>query len=904
MKHTTINIIKKILIILNLFISSKIIFFVAVFFSVCSFVFAQTETISVQKVKTISNDTTKLEEIKSPSGVDTTITFYAADTVRFNPSTKRMLLRGNAKIDFKTQTLTADIIEIDFSTSILYARFSKDSSGKIVGIPKFNDSGEEFFGEEIVYNFKNKTGSIKSGETQMGEGFYFGENIKRISENELLIKNGYYTTCDAPEPHYHFGSHKMKMIVGNKIFADPLIFYVENIPVFVIPFGLFLPIEKGRRSGFILPSFYFSKSRGVVFQNLGFYWAASNYWDTKITTDIYSKGGFLLNTDTRWALKDIFNGNAQISYGKTRFSLDDEFTQEWRLILNHNHKFSPFENLNVNLNLASQDFNRNTSTNLNHRVQTNIHSSAAYSRTFENGINASLSFQNDQDIITTEYQGRVPLSISVPQFPLKRLVDIKANQWYSWLRDITFSYRTSANYNFDKKQVINSYQDQDNTIFDTSFTKSSTKYITHSPQISISPKFGYFTITPSINFGANNYFRKLEKNFVPQDSSIQENFTNGFFTEYNYSFGIGASTRLYGIADSKQRLLGFIDPNSLGIKAIRHTYQPSINFNYTPDFSQEKYGFYGKYVDEKTGQDVIYSYFEKEGGSHASRYLQKRISYSDMHSLEIKKSGANDSLPDENIELLRLALNGSYNFAADSLKFSDIGLSLRTPAINFLEFSGNANFTLYDEVKIKNEKNNYEYFTKVNQFLISNNKGLARLTNFSFNVSTSFSSDGLIGVNDNHITNKDTTAEEQTENLNLGARFDKRNDRSGYNDDLFATNSPGYSPIRLPWSVNLGMNFNYNHAVIDRISRTLNLHATLNLTIADTWNISTTLQYDFINLQLIAPQINVSKDFHCWNLTAHWYPTGYNQGFYLRFGIKSSQLQDLKIEKRDSPIFR
>jgi hypothetical protein len=84
------------------------------------------------------------------------------------------------------------------------------------------------------------------------------------------------------------------------------------------------------------------------------------------------------------------------------------------LYLQHNHQFNPFESGSSNLNFSSQDFNRNTSTNLNNRVQQNMRSSAQYSRLFENGFNTSISFQNDQNIITNEYRGSVPISFSIP----------------------------------------------------------------------------------------------------------------------------------------------------------------------------------------------------------------------------------------------------------------------------------------------------------------------------------------------------------------------------------------------------------------------------------------------------------------------------------------------------------
>jgi lipopolysaccharide assembly outer membrane protein LptD (OstA) len=853
--------------------------------------------IAQQDTASIKQDTMS---IKSPSGIDSIITFYATDSIDVNLQTQVTTLYGNASIEMGNRKLTASIIEIHKETSTLKARLTKDSTGKAIGIPCMNENGEEFFGEELTYNMKTNTGTIKAGETKMGEGYYFGTSINRISKNELYIKDGYYTTCDAPAPHYHFGSSEMKMQVGEKLFADPLYLYVEDIPIFVIPLGLYLPMEHGRRSGLIVPSFYFSNDRGVVFQNFGFYWAASDYWDTKFTADIYTKGGYIINNSTQWALKNIFSGNASISFGNTRYNIDDKFSKEWKLALTHNHTFTPFESANINLNFSSSDFNRNTSTNINNRIEQSIHSGASYSRTFENGINASLSFQNDQNIITNEYTGTVPLSVSIPQVQLvKKLFNVPANNWYSWVRDITVAYRGNAMYNFNKRMgTINSYQTDTGIVYDTLFNSDATGYITHSPTISISPKFGYFNITPSISLGANNYFRKIIKTYNSDTDSLQEEFQRGVFTEYNYSFGIGASTRLYGIADSKRYFLGILDPNLIGVKAIRHTYQPSINFSYSPDFSGENYGFYGHYKNNY-GNEVKYSYFEKEGGAHASSSLQQRISYSDMHSIEIKRQGK-DTLPDENMELLRLTLNLSHNFAADTLKFSDLSTTFRTPALKYLDLSGNANFTIYDE-QINPQNNQYH---RINQFLLSNGKGLARLTNAGFSVSTTFSSNGISnGLSSN--TSTDTTADSTIVAANsLGGRFLRTDAFQRVDDDIFGEHSSGYSDFNMPWSITVALTFNYSRQTIDRIDRRLNLNTSFNFTLAATWKVSTTFQYDFISKQMLTPQVNLTKDLHCWDLTASWYPSGYNAGFYLRFGIKSAQLRDMKIEKRDSPIFR
>ena len=53
----------------------------------------------------------------------------------------------------------------------------------------------------------------------------------------------------------------------------------------------------------------------------------------------------------------------------------------------------------------------------------------------------------------------------------------------------------------------------------------------------------------------------------------------GFNNVYNYSFSIGASTKLYGFYIPSRKIFGD------KIQAIRHVVTPSVSFSYAPDFS-------------------------------------------------------------------------------------------------------------------------------------------------------------------------------------------------------------------------------------------------------------------------------------------------------------------------------
>ncbi|OGU56582.1 MAG: hypothetical protein A2X64_06370 [Ignavibacteria bacterium GWF2_33_9] len=833
------------------------------------------------------------------STLDTLVSAIGSDSISFDMKTKLLKIYGNSKLNYKVQKLSADYIELNLESGMLEAHPKVDSANKMSNFPVLVDAGEEYYGKIIKYNFKTQKGVIDMGETKMSEGFYFGNKIKRISSKSLFVQDGCYTTCDEPHPHYYFGSPRMKVEMGEKIYVDPLIFYVEDMPIFVVPFGFYLPNKKGRQSGLIVPGYFFSNDRGVVLENLGYYWAASDYWDTQLGVNYYSKGGAILKNTTRLIIGDNLNANVTMQYGKTRQKPDNPYSNDWSFSGSYYQRINPMENINGSVNFASQDFNRNTQTNMNDRITQNVTSNIGYSRTFENKTSMNLSYQRSQNIITNEYNQSIPLSYSMPNFyPFKQMSFVPRD---SWVRDITFKLNTNGTYSNSHSLYFQQKLVDTTLVTDTTFRNTEKKFISYSPSLLISPKFGFFTVSPSISLGANTFFRKLTRTINQSDSSIVNTYQNGLFWEYFYNLGLSVSTKLYGMMDSKHKLLGFINPESLGIKAFRHTYNPSVSFTFSPDFSDRNYGFYDEYFDPNTQQYVRYSRFADEGGSHASSILSKSLNYNDMHSFEIKLPSANDSIPEKKIELLRLNLGTSYNFAADSLRFAPVRLSFRSPALDFLNFTGNATFTLYDEDNVfditTGEKTSATKF--VDKFLVSEGKGLMRLTNVNFSFSTSFSSQGLQGSSS---FGKDV--KRKNDSIAPGERFSERVNYEDEFYDYYGDNTYGYMPLNVPWSLNLGVTFNYSQPYVNQISRSLNVNAGLQFSLTSTWKIQATTQYDAINNELITPYFTVSKDMHCWELLFTWSPSKYNSGFYLRFGIKASQLKDLKLEKRSNPLYR
>lgn len=842
----------------------------------------------------ISVDSTQADRIRARqnrSGLDTIVNLFSVDSAVYMIRRRRIELHGDARLDYGKMQLQAQTIELLLDSTMLRASAGRDSSGRLIGIPRFNDGGEEFYGEQITYNFATKKGTVSLGETVVDNGFYFGDKIKRVNENTLFVQNGCFTTCDHPNPHFYFKSPEMKVITDDRIFLDPLIVYVEDVPVFGLPFGVFFENKRGRRSGILIPSFYFSgaagsSNRGIVFENVGYYWALDDYTDNKLWGTITTKGGYELWDEFRWVVRDQLNSTVRGSFGTTRLSPDSDESSNWSLYLRHNQTLNPQENITATIDVASPDFNRETQTDLDNRVIQSIYSNASYTRSFNNGSVLSLNYSRDQNLLTNRINETLPeLRLSFPRLqPLRSLVDRD-----SWLANVALSGNMSAfrrRQAFELDPIFN--DDSTEILLDARDSSDVSQRISLDPSISIAPKLGYFTLTPSFDFNANVVFRERVREYDAANDRTVDSFRDGTFFHYDYSFGLALSTKLFGL----------IEPDILGLRALRHTFQPTFSYSYRPDFSDPSFGYYDEYFDESEQEFVPYSRYSADGIS-ISQQLTSALRVNLDNTFEAKIAQP-DTIPDKVIKLFTLGLSGSYNFAADSLRFSSVSANMRTNLAG-LSFTSQATFNLYDydeQLNSDGEKNGL--VRTVDRLMLDAGKGLARLDRASLSLSTSFGSRGIQGTAG--VLDEGSSSRSR-DSVDYGARFRLRDENIEEDRDLFGDSSPGFNDFSIPWDIDMTASFSYTASNPFNISRSLTVRTGLNLSPTATWNIRTSMTLDLIDKEINAPEVRISKDIHCWELSLRWVPTGFSQGFYLRFGVKAPQLRDLKLEKRGGGLY-
>ncbi len=840
----------------------------------------------------LKSDTTKISQKSTAdtSGtkaeIDSVVTYSATDSVVYSIDNRQMMLYKKGEMSYKDFKLNAGQININWDTSILTAQGRKDSADKVVEQPVFNDGGETYNSSHVTYDFKSLKGRVNVANTEIDKNYYHGELIKKFGKDVLYIDNGRFTTCDHPDPDYYFQSTKMKLIVNDRIVAEPIIFYLDGVPVFVLPFGVF-PSKAGRRSGIITPAFGESANSGRYLSHFGYFWAINDYTDLTTTADWYTRGGYLLKSGFRYDLRYYLTGSIYGAYSYrytgqpgdivTNTNPGYSLQKNWNLQFTHDQTIDPTTRLVANFNMSSQNYYQQNSIDYDQNLLQNLVSDATLYKNWENSGNSlSLNIHRDQNLQDGSITATLP-SVSFSHsmsYPFRSSEQsTNPDDKLSWYEMIGYSY--SGQFQNLTSKLWDTTGLGVQKLLDTAATghyDRSTMYgAQHTISISASPKAGFFTITPSLSISDMMYgYRTVVANDLASstgtDSLVyvkQPEFNNvGWF-----STSLSAGTRLFGI----------MQPDIFGITAFRHTLQPSVAFQYHPDFSKPGWNYYGQYR-ALDGTETKYSYSQQGIYGGAPSGTVAALDFALTNTFEIKTLSSDTAKTENKIQLLELDIgNLAYNFAADSMNFAEPTLSYRTNIAQKFDIEGGATFDFYEYDPAAN--------ARINKLLWSEGK-LPDMTDFTLSISTTLHGE----------SKKAGSAQQPSDSL---AQQDSLKALRQYNGFLQQVESPDLS---IPWNLTLGLDYGRSKPYPTQFSQQLGLRTQLGFNLTDNWKIGFSGYYDFIGHQFGAPTVTVYRDLHCWEMNLTWNPIGSYRGFNLEIRIKAPQLQDIKITKREDTI--
>lgn len=888
------------------------------------FVSVSARTASPQDGKKLSGDTlrrvTPVDSVsmkpKKRQPIQDIINYEAADSiVFFGNGTGYMYGKGDIK--YQKLSLQADFIRMNMDSSMVYATAVKDSTGALAGKPVFKDEGNEFTSNEMKYNFNSKRGMIHHTETQQGEGFVISETTKVTPDKMLNMANGKYTTCeDHDHPHFYLQMTKAKVKPKSFIATGPAYLVLEDVPLpIAIPFGFF-PFNDKYSSGVIMPAYGDDFTRGFNLHNGGYYFALSDYADMALTGDIYTKGTWAINGASSYVKRYKFRGNFNFSYrndvtsekGMPDYAKTSSMSLQWSH--SQDSKSSPYSKLSGSVNFSTTSFNR---SNIDNVYNTSVMSQ----NTKSSSINFTKSFPESSWTMTananvTQVTSDTTINLTLPTlsvasgtlYPFKRKVAVGNDRWYE---KIVLNY--SGNFS-------NSIQTKEYKVMHSSLSRDWRNGAKHSITTNASfSLFNYITITPSISYNERWYLRKINQSWDNTTNAIKRDTVSGFFRSYDFSTSLSAQTTLYGFYVPSRKIFG----NK--IDRIRHVFTPSFSFSFNPDFSDPIWGSYksyDKYVQATEAhqayvEQVKYSPFESEIYGYPGAGKSGAIGYSFTNNLEMKvnqKSDTSDLPVQKVISLIdNFSVSGSYNLVADSMRWSMISANLRIKMPFSNNFTLNIGGTFDPYMYGLNSSGQPVHVDRLRW----NHGRLPKFMGTSFSQSFTLNNDTF-----KKKTAKDKEKDKEREkklapltgsdllNPELVMKHKQDSIAERKKDEKNDIDADGYVKPAFKWSITANYGVQYGQSTFNYNKMDYNMAMTHSLGFSGTlsptpkWNCNWSATYSFADKKLTQVNIGITRDLHCWSMSAQIVPVGYYTSYSFKIAVKSSLLQDLKYEKRSN----
>jgi hypothetical protein len=717
-------------------------------------------------------------------------------------------------VDYHDSRLEASNITYHASQQIL------DASGE----PTLTDAGQAIIGERMDYDMENETGLVTEGSTRYEQGFYSGENLAKVGENELKVWNSWYTTCDLKNPHYHFAARHMKVYPDDKAFSGPIWLHIGRTPIFALPF-MANSIARGRRSGFLRPDFEFgvTSDKGRFISGLGYYWATNDYTDFTFSADFYEDSRWRLYAGNRYALRYQFTGSAAFNYVR---DLTDQST-EWTFDGAHDQTLGERASLNASLRFVSSDDapqSVNQIDDVNRYIDRSIRSTVALRKSWDTvGFSASasrtqnLSITDPTAIVKNTVMPSVQLSI-----PSRNLYfGEHAGGAEGFSESLLKNTRISPSLRFNRTLKEKLFERDDVSTAEAGVGLSSPQKIAF---VTVSPSVSANLVSTRVDFEreAFDYYSTVGGvtdtiSVAAKDSSL----TDHVFT---WRLGASANTNFYGT----------FYPNIGRLKGIRHTVTPSASYTFTP------------------AQD--------------GRVRQQSVGLNLRNALDLKLAGAQVdsavSVP-EGDNLRRLSGVAIWNLATSYRPDtpSERAWSNISSSLNFLLFG--TNFSINHTV---------DSYT----FDVLNTSATSTI---HIGGTHPFGKSSRVEVRELNVTaSRDTTEGKETEFETGGVEFRQTGPGGERPAEQLALEEG-----RQPWNVVLG--FTYSSSSLGQTSSTLRVGWDFKLT--DNWKIDYSTIYDVEARERSGQYIGVTRDLHCWEIGFSRQQLGDEWEYYFRIALKA-----------------
>ncbi|WP_020537688.1 putative LPS assembly protein LptD [Lewinella cohaerens] len=841
---------------------------------------------------------------------------YNADTMKLNARNQKIYLYGNAFVSYTNITLKADYIELDWSKSEVLAQgVRNDTTGVLEGTPEFTEGENTFVAKRMRYNFETRKGIVYDVTTEEDDIRVKGARSKFISappgdttaHDIIYSEDAIFTTCTADHPHFGIRSRKQKVIPNKLVVIGPSNLEIMDVPTPLwLPFGFF-PVSGGRSTGLIFPRDYeYSEQWGFGLKQIGWFFPLGDNFNLTVAGDIYLEGTYGLGAAVQYRKRYGYNGNFNFRFdsrrqeeilnvldpdtGETMIGPNGNIVQEsvFRrangILLNWSHNQDaaahPMNRLGGSINFQTNNFQQRVFNDAR-SVGTNvINSNFTFSRNWlDKPISMSVAFRHSQNTRTRSMNVDFPTFQFQTQalYPFRKKERVGAKRWYE---DITLRYTNEARANFTAP---------DTAFFERQTLDNARYGMQQTASAGTSFKvLKYFNLNPGVNMKEVWYMEELDLTFDSENGVVQDTtyLPNGDplietvdfgtwiqdtvpgFTSYRtYSANLSLNTQIFGTYRfDKGRIRG-----------LRHVIKPNISIGYQPDYINNR-NYYDSVTDtlDITTNRLVSRYQDGIFGAPPSSEMQMALNYSITNIFEAKIFSRKDST-ERNIKLFdNIYINGNYNFAADTLKWSPIAITGTTRL-----FKGATTFsfnTTFDPHIRQETSEGSGVFQRINQTTWQQNGKPFEFVNATFRFNTNLTVSKIRAL----FQGKEEEIVEEV-------------DRDG--NELRPVDETDFLSLFENFSIRHNLTFGVTPLSADRDTFQVNTHSLElrgSLGLTPNWNVDIgSIGYDFARKQTTYPYLGLRRDLHCWEMGFNWAPTRNTYSFYLR--VKPGTLDFLKV---------
>ena len=743
---------------------------------------------------------------------------YHGERIDYDVENRLVDVVGSADVTFKEMNLQASRVHFDALKQKMRAE----------GEPVLQDGKDRITGATMTYDLVSRRGTVFEGRTNYDRGYFYGDEVRRVSESVFNVKDGSYTTCDLEEPHYHFASSKMRLKIHDKAVAKPVIFYIKRIPVFVLPFYIF-PINNGRHSGFQLPQVEFGSSSagGKFVRNVGYYWAISDYLDATAWGDYYQASQWIAHGLFRYNKRYEYNGQFSGSY---KHSIGSNLEQAgWDLQGNHYQTLSPGFTLRGLANMTnSSSYYRDAAVGqpASKRVQRNLRSSLSLDRTWSSAT-VNLGLLRNQDLDPDpkglRLEKQLPsVVLSLPRRPLGHLARGREPAHLPWLSQTVFGL--SSRLVSQGNVFVNNFNPaHPESAFDDSTDARAS--IRHDLSLTdVRRAFGFIAFSVGMTY---------TEVFTTRDQAGNLNQRAGV-----WGGSVATNTQLFGT----------FHPSLGPLRAVRHVVTPEVGFAYQPSYPGLFYmNGYGQMVPRFDGVSGIGAL-----GATERRALQFGL----RNDLHLKWGNAQQPKVINNF--IQMRTSGSYDFLASrtgAKPLSDLATTLRLVPVQRSDFSFGFLHNPYD----------------------------LRLLNFSASTGFTVAGRSKAGVDQTGAADGTTGHGAASGQGAAGGLYGSsgaalRPGQAGSGLPWSLTLSVSYQGSRARKNPGPGYQPWFSNA---------RSNGFLGLNLSRNWRVEYANQFDILNGQLVAQNFSVTRDLHCWQAQFTRSLSGTTQEYYFKINVKN-----------------